>query len=143
MGRAKYVYVVMDGAIWLWDLVEDRSRSPTRFSHARDHLGGPPHATPAKVMRPRGSCTASPEPVERKPESQGTDRTGGEVLLWNICTTRRWRKRVLHGGGAIESLGKQLQQRLKAVVRMGQTGLHPPVKVVVLVKNQDDHLLWN
>jgi hypothetical protein len=41
MGRAKYVYLVMDGAIWLWDLAEDRFAQALKtldFHHARDHL---------------------------------------------------------------------------------------------------------
>ena len=48
------------------------------------------------------------------------------------------------GSGAIESLGKQLQQRLRGCGQIwGLPGFTRLLKVVVLVKNQDEHLLWN
>ena len=41
LARASRVYVVMDGAIWLWDLVEDRFADSVKtldFHHASQHL---------------------------------------------------------------------------------------------------------
>ena len=41
LGRAKHVYLVMDGALWLWDLAEDcfaQAIKTLDFHHARDHL---------------------------------------------------------------------------------------------------------
>lgn len=48
------------------------------------------------------------------------------------------------GSEAAESLGKQLQQRLRGCGQIwGRPGFTRLLRVVVLVKNQDDHLLWN
>jgi hypothetical protein len=41
LARAKTVYLVMDGAVWLWDLAEDRFKTAVKtldFHHAREHL---------------------------------------------------------------------------------------------------------
>jgi hypothetical protein len=41
LGRAKRVYVVMDGALWLWLLAKERFSEATLildFHHAREHL---------------------------------------------------------------------------------------------------------
>ena len=41
LARAQVVYLVMDGAVWLWDLAEDRfkdTRKTLDFHHAREHL---------------------------------------------------------------------------------------------------------
>ena len=41
LARAKTVYLVMDGAVWLWDLAEDRFKLAVKtldFHHAREHL---------------------------------------------------------------------------------------------------------
>ncbi len=41
MGRAKIIYVVMDGAVWLWDLAEDRFKTAVKtfdLHPAREHL---------------------------------------------------------------------------------------------------------
>ena len=48
------------------------------------------------------------------------------------------------GSGAVESLGKQLQQRLRGCGQIwSRPGFTRLLKVVVLVKNQDEHHLWN
>ena len=41
LARAQVVYLVMDGAVWLWDLAEDRFKDAVKtldFHHAREHL---------------------------------------------------------------------------------------------------------
>ena len=41
LARAKTVYLVMDGAVWLWDLADDRFKLAVKtldFHHAREHL---------------------------------------------------------------------------------------------------------
>ena len=41
LARAKVVYLVMDGAVWLWDLAEDRFKDAVKtldFHHAQEHL---------------------------------------------------------------------------------------------------------
>ncbi len=123
MGRAKYVYVVMDGAIWLWDLVEDRFAQAIKtldFHHARDHLWAVANTLHGEDT-PEAKAWVHPllrslrkgrenrvvrhlqellqNQSERKPESQELIEREVKFLLntRNICTTRRWRKRVLHG----------------------------------------------
>ena len=70
LARAQVVYLVMDGAVWLWDLAEDRFKDTLKtldFHHAREHLR---YRQMEKAEAPLGS-------------------------------------------GAVESLGKQLQRRLR------------------------------
>jgi hypothetical protein len=46
LGRAQVVYLVMDGAVWLWNLADDRLDSALKtldFHHARDHLWAVAH----------------------------------------------------------------------------------------------------
>jgi len=41
LARAKTVYLAMDGAVWLWDLADDRFKAAVKtldFHHAREHL---------------------------------------------------------------------------------------------------------
>jgi len=41
MGRAKTVHVVVDGALWLWELAKDCFKDAIKtldFHHAREHL---------------------------------------------------------------------------------------------------------
>ena len=48
------------------------------------------------------------------------------------------------GSGAAESLGKQLQQRLRGCGQSwGRSGLTNLLRLCVLVKNRDDPCLWN
>ena len=48
------------------------------------------------------------------------------------------------GSGAVESLGKQLQRRLRGCGQFWtRAGLTHLLHLCVLVKNKDDHLLWN
>lgn len=47
LGRAKTLYLVMDGAVWLWELAENRFGQAVKtldFHHARDHLWALAHA---------------------------------------------------------------------------------------------------
>lgn len=47
LGRARFVYLVMDGAVWLWDLAEDRFATAIKtldFQHASQHLWAIAHA---------------------------------------------------------------------------------------------------
>ena len=48
------------------------------------------------------------------------------------------------GSGAVESLGKQLQGRLRGCSQFSKrSGFTHLLRVSVLVKNRDDPLLWN
>lgn len=171
LARARYVYVVMDGAIWLWDLVADRFTQAIKtldFHHARDHLWVLAHTlhgedTPeAKAwVQPllhslgRGgeaSVVQKLEDLLKEPPprtSQQQEIIEREVKFFvkhqdHLHYQAMKKRGAPRGSGAVESLGKQLQQRLRGCGQIwGRPGFSRLLKVVVLVKNQDDMLLWN
>lgn len=171
LGRAKYVYVVMDGALWLWDLVEDRFAQAIKtldFHHARDHLWAVANRLHGEDT-PEASAWAEPllrslrkgrenrvvrqlqellpNPSKRTPESQ--ELIEREVKFFvkhrdHLHYQAMEKAGAPRGSGAVESLGKQLQQRLRGCGQIwGRPGFTRLLKVVVLVKNQDEHILWN
>ena len=171
LGRAQVVYLVMDGAVWLWELAEDRFANAIKtldFHHARDHLWalaeglhGPdtPEAKAwvepllrslqngqeARVVRrleelleqtPHRSATTQ-EVIEREVNYFQTHR---EHLHYRAME----QKGAPRGSGAVESLGKQLQRRLRGCGQSwSRAGLTHLLRLCVLVKNNDDSLLWN
>lgn len=171
MGRAKHVYLVMDGALWLWDLAEDRFAQAVKtldYHHARDHLwalGNSLHGedTPeAKawvepllrslrkgrenyVVRQLEELVQNPS--ERTPESQ--ELIEREVKFFvkhrdHLHYQAMEKAGAPRGSGAVESLGKQLQHRLRGCGQIwSRPGFTRLLRVVVLVKNQDEQLLWN
>ena len=171
LGRAQYVYLVMDGAIWLWDLAEDRFAQASKtldFHHARDHLWAVAHSlhgedTPEagawvqpllrslrkgreiQVVRQLEELLESPS--ERTPAQQ--ELIEREVKFFvkhrdHLHYQAMEKAGAPRGSGAVESLGKQLQQRLRGCGQIwSRPGCTRLLRVVVLVKNQDDHLLWN
>jgi len=172
LGRAKHVYLVMDGALWLWELAEDRFAQAVKtldFHHARDHLWVLAHTLHGEDT-PEARAWVQPLLCSlRKGREALVVRTLEELLNKNQPARTLQSQEIverevkffvkhrdhLHyqamkktgaprGSGAIESLGKQLQRRLRGCgqiwVRPGFTHL---LRVVVLVKNQDEDLLWN
>ena len=171
LARAQYVYVVMAGAVWLWDLVEDRfahALMTLDFHHARDHLWVLAHTlygedTPQasawvqpllrSLLKGRESYGVQqleallPQPPERTPQHQ--ERVEREVKFFvkhreHLHYQAMEKRGAPRGSGAAASLGKQLQQRLRGCGQIwGRAGFTRLLRVVVLVKNQDDGLLWN
>ncbi len=171
LGRAKFVYLVMDGAVWLWDLADDRLAHALKtldFHHARDHLWALAHLlhgpdTPEakawvqpllqSLRRGRDAHVVRQleellQPAQARPAAQQTE-IDREVHFFqthrdHLHYQRMERAGAPRGSGAAESLGKQLQQRLRGCgqswVRPGLTHL---LRVCVLFKNRDDPLLWN
>jgi hypothetical protein len=171
MGRAKYVYLVMDGAIWLWELAEDRFAQAIKtldFHHARDHLWAVANSLHGEAT-PQAKAWVQPllqslrkgrenqvvrqlqellqNQSERTPQSQ--ELIEREVKFFvkhrdHLHYQAMEKAGAPRGSGAVESLGKQLQQRLRGCGQIwGRPGFTRLLRVVVLVKNQDDHLLWN
>lgn len=173
LARAKTVYLVMDGAVWLWDLAEDRFKTAVKtldFHHAREHLN-----TIAEALYGTGTQRAR-EWLAQQVESL---RHGDEALvvngLENLLKSQAQAKRPakirktiarevkyfrshrehIHyqarekegaplGSGAVESLGKQLQRRMRGCGQFWKrSGLSNLLKLSVLAKNNDLHLLWN
>ena len=171
MGRAKCVYLVMDGALWLWELAEDRFAQAIKtldFHHARDHLWAVANSLHGENT-PQAGAWVQPllrslrkgrenhvvrqleelpsQRSERTPESQ--ELIEREVKFFvkhrdHLHYQAMEKAGAPRGSGAVESLGKQLQQRLRGCGQIwSRPGFTRLLKVVVLVKNQDEHLLWN
>jgi len=171
LGRATHVYLVMDGAIWLWELAEDRFAEALKtldFHHARDHLWALANSlhgedTPEakawvqpllRTLR-KGRENRVVRQLEELLRNQ-SERTleSQEIIEREVKFFVKHRDHLHYqamekagaprGSGAIESLGKQLQQRLRGCGQIwGRPGFTRLLKVVVLVKNQDEQLLWN
>jgi hypothetical protein len=171
LGRAKYVYLVMDGAIWLWELAEDRFAQAIKtldFHHARDHLWAVANCLHGEDT-PEAKAWVQPllrslrkgrenhvvrqleellqNQSERTPENQ--ELIQREVKFFvkhrdHLHYQAMKKAGAPRGSGAVESLGKQLQQRLRGCGQIwGRPGFTRLLRVVVLVKNQDEHHLWN
>jgi hypothetical protein len=171
LGRAKHEYLVMDGALWLWDLAEDRFAQAIKtldFHHARDHLWAVANSlhgedTPAakawaepllKSLR-KGRQNRVVRHLQELLQNQSERTAQSQELIEREVKFFVKHREHLHyqamekagaprGSGAVESLGKQLQQRLRGCGQIwSRPGFTQLLRVVLLVKNQDDHLLWN
>jgi hypothetical protein len=171
LGREQVVYLVMDGAVWLWDLADDRLKSARKtldFHHARDHLWAIAHllhgeGTPearAWVQPLLNSLRTGHEArvvrrLEQLLESPAAGAPAQQADLKREVNYFQSHRDHLHyhameqagaprGSGAAESLGKQLQQRLRGCGQSwSRSGLTHLLRLCVLVKNRDDPFLWN
>lgn len=171
MARAKVIYLVMDGAVWLWDLAQDRFKDTIKtldFHHAREHLHtvaealyGPDspqardwlkgllhqlrHGKESRVVKSLEDLLMSQ--TERSRQSR-------EIIAREVNYFQEHRDHLHYrqmeksgaplGSGAVESLGKQLQRRLRGCGQFwSRSGLTHLLRLSVLVKNHDDSLLWN
>jgi hypothetical protein len=171
LGRAKKVYLVMDGALWLWELAEDRFAEAIKtldFHHARDHLWALAHELHGKDT-PEAKAWVEPLLGSLRKGKQArvvrclqellqtqSERTpqGQEVVEREVNYFVNHRHHLHYhamekvgaprGSGAVESLGKQLQRRLRGCGQIwGRPGFTHLLRLCVLIKNQDDSLLWN
>lgn len=171
LGRAQVVYLVMDGAVWLWDLAEDRFKTAVKtldLHHAREHLNAV-----AEALHGAGTDTARDwlkgmlhalrhgketrvvrrledllnAPLARTAQNQ-------ETIEREVSYFRDHRQHLHYqamekagapmGSGAVESLGKQFQRRLRSCGQFwSRPGLSHLLRLSVLVKNADDRHLWN
>jgi hypothetical protein len=173
LARAQTVYLVMDGAVWLWDLADDRFQLAVKtldFHHAREHLNTIAEALYGTgTQRAKAWLAQQVESVRHGAEALVVNRL--EALLQSQAQAKRptkIRKTIarevkyfrahrdhLHyeerenegaplGSGAVESLGKQLQRRMRGCGQFWErSGLSNLLQLSVLVKNDDLHLLWN
>lgn len=171
MGRAKMVYLVMDGAVWLWDLAQDRFRDAIKtldFHHAREHLQAVAdleHGAGTQKNRDWMKQTTRdlangrqvrvlnrleellcPDQPRTAADQQNMER---EVAYFHshrdhLDYKAREKEGSPRGSGAVESLGKQLQARMRGCGQFwGLSGLPSLLQLCVAVKNNDHHLLWN
>jgi hypothetical protein len=171
LARARRVYVVIDGAVWLWHIAEDRFSSAIAvldFHHASEHLWAVAHA-----LHGQGSAEARAwvEPLLHKlrhgqeeqvvhtlaaliEKNSGLSRTTKKAVRTEVEYFRTHREHIHYrkiarqggpiGSGSVESLCSQLQDRFK---RTGQfwhkDGLQRLLAVNVLLRNHDLDVLWN
>jgi len=171
LASAEHVYLVMDGAVWLWALSDERFASATKildFHHAREHLQSVAsalhgegtdaarnwleplvhqlrHGSESRVLRSLEELLIQPSPAE--PAAQAT--VVREVQYFrNHADHIHYRKTAGAGApigsGAVESLGAQLQRRLRSCGQFWRrSGLTHLLALSVTFKNRDDPFLWN
>ncbi len=171
LGRAKRIYVVMDGAVWLWNLANDCFSTAIQvldFHHASEHLWAIAH-----LLHGQGTDQARHwiEPLLHQLRHGQEKRVVGtlEALLdlsSDLAAETRAAVRTpveyfqthrehIHyakvarqggpiGSGSVESLCGQFQDRFK---RTGQfwspAGLRHLLTLDVLLRNDDLDVLWN
>ena len=170
-GRAQTVYLVMDGAVWLWDLAEDRFRTAVKtldFHHASEHLWAVGralygegsaattawvepllhrlrHGQQARVVRQLQELIAPSAP--RSAETQ--ELIEREANYFKTHAAHMHYKSVHRAGapigsGAVESLNAQLQRRFRCSGQFwNRPGLSALLKLAVTFRNNDDLHLWN
>jgi hypothetical protein len=165
LARAKEVYMVMDGALWLWCLRKDRFKDTTPvldFHHASQHLWALAyHRFGEKTEEQKAQARAWVEPMLHQLRHGKEKRVIG--TLEDLLATKEGRQKKvrtevnyfkthrdhLHyqaveqrggpiGSGAVESLCSQLQDRFK---RTGQFwtrhGLRHLLAVEEALRNRD------
>ena len=171
LARAQVVYLVMDGAVWLWDLAQDRFKDAVKtldFHHAREHLqavaeslhgpGTPQSKEWLKEILHRlrhGKETRVVGQLEQLLEPQAHRSAEHQEIIAREVNYFQEHEDHLHysamedagapmGSGAVESLGKQLQRRLRGCGQFwDRPGLTNLLRLSVLVKNHDQHHIWN
>jgi hypothetical protein len=171
LGKAKRVYVVMDGALWLWCLAKERFREATLildFHHAREHLmavGQALYGEDGTAVRQwvdplidqlqKGKehrvVSTLEELLAKLPELSSSQQ---EVVEREVSYFqdhrdhlhyRRWKRSGAPcGSGAVESLARQLERRFRTCGQFWERpGLTNLLALTVLFRNQDHSPLWN
>ena len=171
LARARKVYVVMDGAVWLWNVTEDRFRQAIHvldFHHASEHLWAIAHrlhgegtqearawAEPLLHQLRHGKEQKVVQTLEALLQtSSGLKATQRRALQTPVEYFQTHREHIHYqrvarqggpiGSGSVESLCGQLQDRFK---RTGQFRSPPrlphQLSVEVLLRNNDYDILWN
>jgi hypothetical protein len=169
MGKAKYVFVLADGAVWIWNIIEDRFLSCLKgldFYHAATHLWAiayelfPEEAKAKAWVEPllhqlkHGQEANVLDTLEALPAQRQTAGLALSDLLQREIAYFQTHREHLHyqelaakgspiGTGAMESTCGQLQTRVK---RTGQfwrpTGLANMLALKAALQNQDWACLW-
>ena len=171
LGRANVIYLVMDGAVWLWDLAEDRFRTAVKtldFHHASEHLWavgrvlygegaaettlwveqllhGLRHGKQARVVR-RLQELIVPTAARNADAQEVIEREAHyfKTHAAHLNYKAIHRAGAPIGSGAVESLGAQLQRRFRCSGQFWQRpGLSSLLKLAVTFRNKDDAYLWN
>jgi len=169
MGKAKYVFVLADGAVWIWHIIEDRFLACLKgldFYHASTHLWAIAH----ELFPEEAKAKAWVEPLlhqlkhgqeadvlhtlEALPAQRQTAGLSLSDLLQRDIAYFQTHREHLHyqalaakgspiGTGAMESTCGQLQTRVK---RTGQfwkpAGLGNMLALKAALQNDDWSALW-
>jgi len=169
MGKAKYVFVLADGAVWIWNIIEDRFLSCLKgldFYHASTHLWAIAH----ELFPEEAKAKAWVEPLlhqlkhgqeadvlhtlEALPAQRQTAGLSLSDLLRRDIAYFQTHREHLHyqalaakgspiGTGTMESTCGQLQTRVK---RTGQfwkpAGLGNMLALKAALQNDDWSALW-
>jgi hypothetical protein len=171
LGQARKVYVVIDGAVWLWNVAQDRFSNATcllDFHHASQHLWAIAHQ-----LHGEGSTQAREwvEPLLGKlrhgneekvvqtleallQKSSGLSSKTRRALQTPVAYFQSHREHLRYqhverqGGpiasGSVESLNSQLQNRFKRTGQFWDNRCLPHLMLLdVLLRNNDYDLLWN
>ena len=170
MGNAKYVFVLADGAVWIWNIIEDRFASCLKgldFYHGSTHLWAIAH----ELFPEEAKAKAWIEPLlhqlkhgqevdvlntlEALPaQRQAAGLSLTELLQREMAYFQTHREHLHYqdlaakgspiGTGAMESTCGQLQTRVK---RTGQfwkpTGLANMLALKAALQNEDWLALWS
>ena len=171
LGRARKIYIVIDGAVWLWDLAKDRFKDAILtldFHHAAQHLWALAHE-----LHGHGTETArawvepllhqlrhgeelrvvqsleqllTPSEPRSAPSQKAVTREVEYIVNHkdHIHYQAREKEGAPMGSGAVESLCRQLQNRFKSCGQFwSRQGLTHLLAINVLFKNQSARFLWN
>lgn len=170
MGKAKYVFVLADGAVWIWNIIEDRFVSCLKgldFYHGSTHLWTIAHelfpeeakakawVEPLLHQLKHGEETDVLNTLEALPaQRQAAGLSLSELLQREIAYFQSHREHLHYqelaakggpiGTGAMESTCGQLQTRVK---RTGQfwkpIGLANMLALKAALQNDDWSALWS
>jgi hypothetical protein len=171
LSRAKKVFIVIDGAVWLWDLAKDRFKGAVMtldFHHAAQHLWALAHELHGhgtemartwvepllhqlrhgendRVVKSLEELLAPTE--QRSASAQEAVKREVEYIVNHkdhIHYQARENEGAPMGSGAVESLCRQLQNRFKSCGQFwSRPGLTHLLAINVLFKNQSARFLWN
>ena len=170
MGKAQFIFVLADGAVWIWNIIEDRFISCLKgldFYHASTHLWAVAHelfpeeakakawVEPLLHQLKHGQEAGVLSSLEALPaQRQTADRPLSELLQREIAYFQTHREHLHYqelaakgspiGTGAMESTCSQLQTRVK---RTGQfwkpAGLANMLALKAALQNDDWSALWS
>jgi hypothetical protein len=170
MGKAQYVFVLADGAVWIWNLIEDRFAAGLKgldFYHASTHLWAITHELFAEEAKAKAWVQPLLHQLKHGQEADGLNLlealpaqrpTAGlslsELLQRDLAYFQTHREHLHYqalaakgspiGTGAMESTCGQLQTRVK---RTGQfwkpAGLANRLALKAALQNDDWLALWS
>ena len=170
MGKAKYVFVLADGAVWIWNIIKDRfvtSLKGLDFYHASTHLWAiahelfPEEAQTKAWVQPllhqlkHGQEADVLHTLEALPAQRQAAGLSFSDLLQREITYFQTHREHLHyqalaakgspiGTGAMESTCGQLQTRVKPTGQFWKpTGLAHMLALKAALQNDDWHALWS